>query len=190
MRNFKVTLLILCLIGGYAAQAQNPYWALYPLTKFDLANNSMSPLSGSANTCNSANSKGLFDASGNPVFYVSNDKIYNKTGGVAFTIPGVPGSTNTYCVRGLHIVPVPGGSCGEYYVIYTRVTELGAFPNGGAPYDGYEVGAIRVTVDASQNITVSSTISKVTYSEFPYCNSYQHRKPHFQRKARMSGHFM
>ncbi|WP_299462516.1 T9SS type A sorting domain-containing protein [uncultured Microscilla sp.] len=162
MKNLKITLLTLCLLGSYAIQAQNPHWALYPLKKFTLSTNSMSVLPGTAVTCGTANTKGLFDASGNPVFYVLHNKIYNKTGGVAFTIPGP-----SYCVRGFHIVPVPGGSCGEYYVVYVKVTELGAFPNGGAPYDGYEIGAIRVTVDANQNITVSNSISKVTYADFP-----------------------
>lgn len=161
MRNFKITLLFLCIIGSYAAQSQNPYWALNSLRKLDQSTNAVTPLSGAVNTCGTANSKGLFDASGNPVFYVNHNRIYNKNGGIAHTIPGAP-----YCVKGIHIVPVPGGSCGEYYVIYAKVAELGAFPNGGAPYDGYEIGAIKVTVDANQNISVSTT-SKVTYADFP-----------------------
>lgn len=162
MKHFKIILLLVCLVGNYATQAQNPHWALYPLKKFTLPANSMTVLPGSAVTCGTANTKGLFDVNGNPVFYVLHNRIYNKTGGTAFTIPGP-----AYCVKGLHIVPVPGGSCGEYYVVYVKVTELGAFPNGGASYDGYEVGAVRVTVDANQNISVSNSISKVTYADFP-----------------------
>ncbi|HAS40874.1 MAG TPA: hypothetical protein DCS93_10360 [Microscillaceae bacterium] len=162
MKNFKITILILSILGSFSVQAQNPYWALYSLKKLDLSSNAISNLPGSASTCGTANAHGLFDASGNPVFYANHNRIYDKNGQVKFTIPGPP-----YCVKGLHIVPIPNGSCGEYYVIYVKVTELGAFPNGGAAYDGYEVGAVRVTVDANQNIVVSNNIHRVTYADFP-----------------------
>lgn len=169
MNKFKTTIFILCLLGSYVANAQNAYWVMYPSIKFSLAQNSMTPLPGTPSTCTQANAKGLFDANGNLIFYVSNDKIYDKNGAQIFTIPTTPANSQfTYCVKGIHIVPVPGGSCGEYFVIYTRFAESGlSGPNVGGPTDLYEMGAIKVTVNASQNISVSSNISTVTYSDLP-----------------------
>lgn len=171
MNKFKTTIFILCLLGNYAANAQNAYWAMYSLTKFSLAQNAVSPLPGTPSTCNTANANGLFDANGNPVFYASNDKIYNKNGATVFTYPH-SGSIYNFCLTALHIVPVPGGSCGEYYVIYAKAAKTGIFGNS-YPVDTYEIGAIRVTVDASQNITVSNNISKVTYSDYTINPSVQ-----------------
>ena len=169
MKHLRITFLTLCVLGSLVAQGQNPHWALYPLKKLDLSSNIISNLPGSPNTCNTANAKGLFDAAGNPIFYASNRNIYDRNGVVRFTIP-VASTVAAYppCVRGLHIIPVPNGSCGEYFVIYARIADIGAFPFQGTHFDGYEVGAIRVTVDANQDITVSNNIHRVLYKDLPY----------------------
>lgn len=166
MKKLRITLLAFCILGSLAIQAQNRYWAMSPLKKFDTANPNqhISNLPGVPNTCSAANitpgTQGLFDANGTPVFYVHHDQIYDKNGQVRGTIPGVGlGNRAFYCIQGLHIVPVPNGRCGEYYVIYARQFIVGT---GNSP-NAYEVGALRVTVDANQNISVSNTRHSLTY---------------------------
>lgn len=172
MKNFRITLLTFCILGSFAVQAQNPYWATYSLKKFDLSNNTVSNLPGGNSTCNvgniTANAQGLFDAAGNPVFYVQHDKIYDRNGQIKFSIPNA-----YFCVKGLHIVPVPNGGCGEYYVIYVRQVTLNPGPGNFNP-NAYEVGAIRVTVGANQNITVSNNIHKVTYADGSFVLTSSH----------------
>ena len=158
MKNLKFTLLILCIFGSYVVQSQNPHWALCS-SKFTLANNTISPLPGPPSANCAVNTGGLFDASGNIVFSTREGKVYNKTGVLVHTIASTLSNASTIDVKQVAIVPVPGGGCGEYYLLYAAFVYIQNSPN-----DYYEVGAIKVTVDNFQNIVVSSnTISTVHY---------------------------
>ena len=168
MKNFRITLLAFCILGGFAIQAQNHHWAVYPLKKFDLANQTLSNLPGVAAICSTGpvtpDTQGLFDTNGNPVFYVHHDQIHDKNGQVRGFIPGLlPNNRSNYCIQSMHIVPVPNGGCGEYYLIYTKQTEINS-PSTNSP-DAYEVGAMRITVGTNQNITVSNNIQRLTYRD-------------------------
>ena len=157
MKKSFFILILLCLIGRFTVQSQNPYWVLNSLA-YDAPANSMSTLPGNPNNvCLRSNNNGLFDAAGNVIFYVANSQILNRFGGV---IHNISLSYNTECAKNITIVPVPGGTCGHYYVLYTALTG-----NSYNSVTGYEVGIIRLAVDASLNTTFLG-VNKFTYPEF------------------------
>ncbi len=154
MKKMNITWVILCILIGYKGYSQNPYWALEPALKFNLSSNSISSLPGGVTTISNflgVQTNGLFDAQGNMIFFVANEKVYDKNGVEKYNL-----STNGYTISSINIIPVPGGTCGEYFVIYVE-------PAGPSIAQTYNIKANKVTVDASQNITVSNLVSEVVY---------------------------
>ncbi|OJJ23038.1 hypothetical protein BKI52_01410 [marine bacterium AO1-C] len=162
MKTLRFTFLILlCVLGSFATYSQNPYWALYPVQKYNIAGNTMSTMPGATPSgCSNARTNGLFDVNGNPIFYVAGHQVYNRFGQVIHTISP---SFQFECGQGLAIVPVPGGGCGAYYILYAGVANINN-PSNLWNYDGYEVGAVRISVDASQNASYVG-VSKLLFED-------------------------
>jgi hypothetical protein len=70
-----------------------------------------------------------------------------------FTVTHTFATHSTADVKGVHITPVPR-TCNEYYILYTLPIAINT--TVANTYDGYEIGAVKVTVDANLNPTYSS----------------------------------
>jgi hypothetical protein len=146
----KITFVLLCLLAYQAAHSQNAHWALFPLQKYNPVANTRSTLPGlfptqCTNSNNPAATNGVFDANGNPLFYVAGKDIYNRAGQIVHTIDAPT------CPAEINICPVPGGLCGDYYIIYATIGKA-----SDPAYNGYEIVAQKISTDVIQNITVGN----------------------------------
>lgn len=164
MKSIKLLFILALFLTLETAYSQNPFWVLHPFKKFDTRTRQLSNLpSNGSNTLDAT--KGLFDTSGDLVFGVQGQNIIDQNGTIVHTIALTGNQT---FLQDALIVPVPGGNCGEYYILCSsRADRQTPFGSGAAHVDGYNIAAIRVTVDdATQQITIGAT-HQLYYSDTP-----------------------
>lgn len=164
MKSIRLLFTLVLFLSIKMAYSQNPFWVLHPFKKFDTRTRQLTNLPSNGTNALDA-TKGLFDASGNLVFGVQGQDIIDQNGTIVHTIALTGNQT---FLQDALIVPVPGGNCGEYYILCSsRADRQNPFGSGAAHVDGYNIAAIRVTVDdATQQITVG-TIHQLYYSDAP-----------------------
>lgn len=153
MQKLQPVILLISLLSSWISQAQNNVSMVS--TRGELINLTNSRAA-SSNATYSLNSLILDDVVGGNIFMVMNKNVLEQTNPANsnFSTTYTFANHSTANVKGAHITPVPGGACNEYYILYTLPVAINTtIPN---TYDGYEIGAVKVTVDANLHPTYST----------------------------------
>ena len=173
MKTIKLFFSISLLLVTSFAYSQSRYWALNPFQKYDTYTRQVSNLP--FNPSNSFGAtQGLFDNAGNLIFGVKNRSIINQQGNIIGILPvSVSPSGVSILIQDAIIVPVPvpGGGCASYYILYAYSTDASNQPSGGG-----HVSALTINVGDDQNITTGN----VTHLNYPDISAI------FSRKTRLA----